>query len=312
MENFLVCLNAVLPIFVIMALGYCARLVKFISREDVPRLNKLAFDFFMPFLMFYNIYTSDLSSSLKPLLIGYACGGVLCAYFLSLGYVLLTEKKPERRGVMIQGIYRSNFVIIGLPIAASLLGTTELGTVAVLVAIIVPLFNVLAVVTLEVFNGEKINVGGIILDILKNPLILSSAAGILALVGGLQLPKFMNTVLHDMSAATTPLLLFLLGAFFQFGGIRKYARDLVQVCIGRLIVIPAIFLTIAYFLGFRGVDFVALIGVFGSATAVSSFTMAQQMGGEAELAGDIVVVTSAACSFTLFGWAYLFKCLGVY
>ena len=141
MENFLVCLNAVLPIFIIMALGYCARLVKVIGRDDVPRLNKMAFNFFMPFLMFYNIYTSDLSSSLKPMLIGYACGGVLCAYALSLGYVLLTEKKPERRGVMIQGIYRSNFVIIGLPIAASLLGTSELGTVAVLVAIIVPLLT---------------------------------------------------------------------------------------------------------------------------------------------------------------------------
>ena len=312
MENFLVCLNAVLPIFVIMALGYCARLANFISRDDVPRLNKLAFDFFMPFLMFYNIYNSDLSSSLKPALIGYACGAVLCAYFLSLGYVLLTEKQPERRGVMIQGIYRSNFVIIGLPIAASLLGTTELGTVAVLVAIIVPLFNVLAVVTLETFRGEKINAGKIILDILKNPLILSSAAGILALVLGLRLPKFLNTVLSGMSDATTPLLLFLLGSFFQFGGLKKYAGDLVKVCVGRLVVIPAIFLTAAYFLGFRGVDFVALIGVFGSATAVSSFTMAQQMGGEAELAGDIVVVTSAVCSFTLFAWAYLFKCLGVY
>jgi predicted permease len=312
MENFLVCLNAVLPIFIIMALGYCARLVKVIGRDDVPRLNKMAFNFFMPFLMFYNIYTSDLSSSLKPMLIGYACGGVLCAYALSLGYVLLTEKKPERRGVMIQGIYRSNFVIIGLPIAASLLGTSELGTVAVLVAIIVPLFNVLAVITLETFNGERVDAGGIILDILKNPLILSSAAGILALIVGLKLPKFIVSVLSGMSSATTPLLLFLLGAFFQFDGIRKYARDLVKVCIGRLIVIPAIFLTIAYFLGFRGVDFVALIGVFGSATAVSSFTMAQQMGGEAELAGDIVVVTSAACSFTLFGWSFLFKSLGVF
>ncbi len=312
MENFLVCLNAVLPIFIIMALGYCARLVKVIGRDDVPRLNKMAFNFFMPFLMFYNIYTSDLSSSLKPMLIGYACGGVLCAYALSLGYVLLTEKKPERRGVMIQGIYRSNFVIIGLPIAASLLGTSELGTVAVLVAIIVPLFNVLAVITLETFNGERVDAGGIILDILKNPLILSSAAGILALVVGLKLPKFVVSVLSGMSAATTPLLLFLLGAFFQFDGIKKYARDLVKVCVGRLIVIPAIFLTIGYFLGFRGVDFVALIGVFGSATAVSSFTMAQQMGGEAELAGDIVVVTSAACSFTLFGWSFLFKSLGVF
>ena len=310
--NFLVCLNAVLPIFVIMALGYAARCSKVISRDDVPKLNKLAFRFFMPLLMFYSIYESDLSSSLKPALIGYACLGVLGAYGLSLLYVLLTEKEPERRGVMIQGIYRSNFVIIGLPIAKALVGESQLGTVAVLLAIVIPLFNVLAVVTLEVFNGEKVPVGTIILDILKNPLILGSLAGILALVLKLKLPAFVITVLKDMSDATTPLMLFLLGAFFQFGGIRRYSADLVKVCIGRLLVIPAIFLTGAYYLGFRGVDFVALIGVFGSATAVSSFTMAQQMGGDAELAGDIVVVTSAACSFTLFGWAFLFKSLGVF
>ena len=102
--------------------------------------------------------------------------------------------------IMIQGIYRSNFVIIGLPIAKALVGESQLGTVAVLLAIVIPLFNVLAVVTLEVFNGEKVPVGTIILDILKNPLILGSLAGILALVLKLKLPAFVITVLKDMAS----------------------------------------------------------------------------------------------------------------
>ena len=81
---------------------------------------------------------------------------------------------------------------------------------------------------------------------------------------------------------------------------------------GRLVLVPGIFLTIGALLGFRGVEFAGLIGVFASSTAVASFTMAQQMGGDAELAGDIVVVTSALCPFTIFGWILLFKSLGMF
>lgn len=312
MENFIICLNAILPIFVIMALGYTARAAGVIKREAVPGMNKVAFRFFMPLMLFYDIYISDLSSSVRPALIAYAVAGVLCAYGLSLGFTLLTQKATDRKGPMIQGIYRSNFVIIGLPIAKSLMGDEKLGTVAVLIAIVVPVFNVLAVITLEVFNGERVKIGQLIPDILKNPLIIASAAGVLALIVKLPLPSFALAVLRDMADATTPLLLFLLGAFFQFDGIRKYLRDLAKVCVGRLVVIPAIFLTLAAVLGFRGVDFVALIGVFGSATAIASFTMTQQMGGDAEFAGDIVVMTSALCSLTLFGWSFLFKSLGIF
>lgn len=312
MENFLVCLNAVLPIFFIMALGYVARLTGVIRREDVPAMNRVAFKFFMPIMLFYDIYKSDLGTSVRPALIAFAVTGVLCAYGLSLLYVLLTQKKEDRKGVMIQGLYRSNYVIIGLPIAKALAPGMDIGSVAVLVAIIVPIFNVLAVITLEVFAGKKIKAGGIALDVAKNPLIIASVLGFIAMAAGLKLPAFADSVLEQVGGATSPLLLFLLGAFFQFKGMKKYLRELIEACLGRLVVIPAIFLGAAALLGFRGVDFVALIGIFGSATAIASFTMTQQMGGDAELAGDIVVLTSAGCSVTIFAWSLLFKTLGIF
>ena len=112
--------------------------------------------------------------------------------------------------------------------------------------------------------------------------------------------------------AAAGLLLFLLGAFFEFGGLRRYIKDLVEVCLGRLVVIPGIFLTIAWLTGIRGVEFAGMIAIFGSATAIASFTMVQQMGGDAELAGDIVVATSALCCFTMFMWSLLFKTLGAF
>ena len=106
-------------------------------------------------------------------------------------------------------------------------------------------------------------------------------------------------------------MLFLLGAFFRFDSLRRHARDLARICTMRLVVVPAIFLSVAVALGFRGVEFAGLIGVFGSATAVASFTMAQHMGGDGELAGDIVIATSALCSVTLYLWSVLFKSLGI-
>ena len=106
--------------------------------------------------------------------------------------------------------------------------------------------------------------------------------------------------------------LFLLGAFFQFSGLKTYRRELVTVSIAKLIVSPGLFLGLGALLGFRGVAFVSLIGIFASPTAVNSFTMAQQMGGDAELAGDIVVTTSAASILTMFFWIFLFKSLGMF
>lgn len=310
MESFIVCLNAVLPIFLLMAVGYGARCFHLLDRADVAKINKIVFRVFMPVMVFYNIYCSELSSAMRGSLLGYAVLGVLAEYALSLGYALLFVRDPSRRGVVIQGLYRSNFVIIGLPIAESLVGG-DLGPVAMLLAVVIPIYNVLAVITLAVFNGKKPNLKEVVLDILKNPLILGSVAGIAALLAGLKLPGPVEKVVSQMSAATSPMLLFLLGAFFQFKGMRSHWRELAAVCTGRLVLFPALFLSLAAALGFRGVDLVSLLGVFASSTAIASFTMAQQMGGDAELAGDIVVSTSALCSFTLFGWSLLFKLTGL-
>jgi len=312
MSDFQVCLNAVAPIFFIMALGYLARVLGAIKREDVPKLNKLVFRWFMPLMLFYNLYSSDISTAVQPKLLLFAAVSVLCVYGMSLGFVLLTEKEKPKRGVKIQGIYRSNFVIIGIPLAQQLVRGADLGAVVLLVAVVVPIYNVLAVITLEVFNGTKPSVGHLILDILKNPLIIGTAVGLLFLLTGLKLPLAVENTVQQLGAVTNPMLLFLLGAFFNFEGLRRYARDVITVSVGKLIVVPAIFLTAAYFFGIRGVEFAGMIAIFTSSTAIASFTMAQQMGGDAELAGDIVVATSALCPFTVFAWSLLFKSMGVF
>lgn len=304
--------NAVLPICLIMALGYGTRRLGWIRREEISAINKIAFRIFLPCLLYYNVYCSDLSGSFDPLLMAYAVGGVLLTFGLSLGYTLLTEKLPERRGVMIQGMFRSNYVIMGIPVATALLGSDQLGTVSILIAVVVPLFNMLAVVVLEVFRGQKPKPLHILGQIAKNPLVIGSVLGILTLAAGIRLPHILEQTIQNISAIASPLQLFLLGAFFQFSGLKTYRRELVTVSAAKLIVAPGLFLGLGALLGFRGVAFVSLIGIFASPTAVNSFTMAQQMGGDAELAGDIVVTTSAVSILTMFLWIFLFKSLGVF
>lgn len=312
MENLMISANAVLPMCLVMALGYGTRRLGWLRREEISTINKIAFRIFLPCLLYYNIYCSDLSGSFDPLLMAYAVGGVLLTFGLALGYTLLTEKLPERRGVLIQGMFRSNYVIMGIPVATALLGAEQLGTVSILIAVIVPLFNMLAVVVLEVFRGQKPKPLHILGQIAKNPLVIGSVLGILTLVAGIRLPHILEQTIQSVSAIASPLQLFLLGAFFQFSGLKTYRRELVTVSIAKLIVSPGLFLGLGALLGFRGVAFVSLIGIFASPTAVNSFTMAQQMGGDAELAGDIVVTTSAASILTMFLWIFLFKSLGVF
>lgn len=312
MENLMISANAVLPMCLVMALGYGTRRLGWLRREEISTINKIAFRIFLPCLLYYNIYCSDLSGSFDPLLMAYAVGGVLLTFGLALGYTLLTEKLPERRGVLIQGMFRSNYVIMGIPVATALLGADQLGTVSILIAVIVPLFNMLAVVVLEVFRGQKPKPLHILGQIAKNPLVIGSVLGILMLVAGIRLPHILEQTIQSVSAIASPLQLFLLGAFFQFSGLKTYRRELVTVSIAKLIVSPGLFLGLGALLGFRGVAFVSLIGIFASPTAVNSFTMAQQMGGDAELAGDIVVTTSAASILTMFLWIFLFKSLGMF
>lgn len=312
MEELRLSANAVLPVFLMMAAGYLARELRVLERGDVGKMNRVAFRVFLPCLLFYNVYRSDLSSAVNGALIAYAVGGVLAVFAVAYTAVVRFEPLNERRGVLIQGIFRSNYVILGLPIAQALLSEGDLGPVSVLIAIVVPLFNVLAVFVLERFRGGSVKPGEVLLQMLKNPLVISSALGILALVLGLKLPSVLEKTVSGLGAVATPLQLFLLGAFFRFEGLGRYAKALTAVTGVKLVVTPAVFLSLAAALGFRGAEFVALLGIFASPTAVNSFTMAQQMGGDAELAGDIVVSTSVFSAVTMFLWIFAFKTLGVF
>ena len=155
--------------------------------------------------------------------------------------------------------------------------------------------------------------GEILLEVVKNPLIISSLFGILLQLLQIRLPALLEGMISGLAGIASPLQLFLLGAFFRFNGLRRYVKALSAVTGIKLFLTPAVVLSTAALLGIRGADFVGLIGIFASPTAVNSFTMVQQMNcGDAELAGDIVVLTSAVSIVSFFLWILVFKNLGVF
>ena len=305
--------NAVLPMFMLLAAGFLSQKAGVLTREDVPRFNKVAFRIFLPCLLFYNIYCSDLSAAVKPGLIIYAVCGVLLVFAAAYLSVQHLVRREDWKGVIAQGIFRSNFVIMGIPIAQALVGADQLGAVTVLIAVVVPLFNFLSVYVLERFRGGNVNVRKVLLEVAKNPLIISSLLGILCQLLGIRLPHLLEQTVSSLSVIASPLQLFLLGAFFRFDGLGRYLKPLTAVTTVKLFVTPALLLGTAALLGIRGGDFVGLIGIFASPTAVNSFTMVQQMDcGDAELAGDIVVMTSAVSILSFFLWILIFKNFGIF
>ncbi len=313
LENFILTVDAVVPMFLLIAAGYLAQKLGVLTRADVPRVNRLAFRIFLPCQLFYNIYSSNLHGAFHPGLMAFTVCGVCLVTAAAVQGVRRFETIQERKGVVAQGIFRSNFVIMGLPIAQALVGKDNLAPVAILIAVVVPMFNFFAVFVLERFRGMHVRTIAVLKEVIKNPLIIGSLIGILFQLLHLRLPALLEGTVSSLGSIATPLQLFLLGAFFRFDGLKRYLRPLTAVTLIKLLLIPGIMLGSAAALGFRGANFVGLIGIFGSPTAVNSFTMVQQMDcGDAELAGDIVVATSAFSIFSFFGWIWLFKSLGVF
>ena len=310
-NSFSVCMEAILPVFLLMAVGYAAKRLGIIKEETIPAMNTVAFKTFLPVMSFFNIYNSDPSSSLQPRLMVFSAVMIVVVFSLSVLFARFFVRDPRKLGVVIQGLFRSNYLAVGLPVASMLVPDGDAGVISVLTAVTVPIFNILAIIVLDYYSGEKINAGKLLRDCLKNPLIIACGLGILSMLLKFRFPSPIETTLRDMSRVGSPLMLFLLGAFFRFDKIGPNARELTAVLLGRLIVIPAAVLPVAILLGFRGIELATILVLSGAATAVASFTMAQQMGGDASLAGNIVVFTSIGCTFTLFFWSMLLMTYGL-
>ena len=307
MENLILAFNVVLPLFMCIVLGYFLRLIGMLETSARRSINKLCFKVFLPVYLFQSIYTTDLSAAFNGKLVMVCALGIVGIFAAAMLFVPRIEKQNARRGVMIQGIFRSNYALFGLPVALSLCGDDKIGPASLIVGVIVPMFNVLAVITLEVFRGGKPDVKKILKGIATNPLIISSLLGIVCNAISLPVPSAVQKGLTDIGKVATPLSLVVLGGEFMFGNIRGYAKQLLITVSGRLLFSPLVMVIIGVAVGLRNEMLVPVLILFGAPTAVSSFTMAQQMDGDGDLAASVVVFTTAFSIVTIFLWIFALK-----
>ena len=310
MENFLLAFNVVFPIFLIMMLGVILKRKNMVDDKSLNVMNSLIFRLFMPTLLFFNIYnTGDLSTlsfnNLK--LLAYAFISILIVLFLAWLIYMPNVKDKKKLSVLIQGVYRGNFVLFGLAIADSLYGKENLGTVSLLTAIVIPTFNVIAVILLEYYSGNEVNKIKLIKQVFKNPLIIATLTAIVFLVLKINIPKPVYKAIGDISKIATPLAFLVLGAGLKFGNILKNLKYLISVNILRLIGNPLITVGIGKLLGFQGIELVALLSMSACPTEVVSYTMAKEMNADGDLAGEIVATTSMLSIFTIFCWVLVLK-----
>lgn len=328
MSSFIFAFNSVSPIIITVIVGYLLKKLGMMSDDFSKMANKLVFRVFLPVLLFKNIYGISSISSLNLGYVIYAFVSVVVIFGLSIpGVILLTDKK-KCRGSLLQGIFRSNYALIGIPLATSLFPGEGAAVATLLSAFMVPTFNILAVIGLSIFNnnGEKPNFKKVILGIVKNPLIIGIFAGLVAL--GIRalfvemnlefrissVPAIWKTVEY-LSGIATPLALIVLGAQFEFSAIPHLKREIIWGTVLRSVIVPLIGIGVAY-LAFRGsfggAQFAALVAVFCTPVAVSSVPMAQEMGADAELSGQLVVFTTISSAFTMFAASFLLRLAGIF
>lgn len=310
MADLLFSVNTVFPLLVMMAVGYAARKMGILGEKGTDEANNAVFHIFLPLLLCFNIMDTNIAEVPDLTTILIAIFGTLAAFG---GMFLLAPRLCEQRsarGVLIQGVCRSNYAIFGIPLVLMMYPNQSTAIASVMVLAVVPLFNVLSVIALSVYGNEKTSVGGILRSIVFNPLILGMLAGFVLWRFQISLPALIEKPLRSLGGVATPLALFLLGASLDFSKAKAHLGALTIGVAGRLVVVPLIFLTVAVALGVRGVNLATLIAVFASPTAVSSYPMAQQMGGNADLAAAQVAFTTVFSILTVFLFVLTLKSIG--
>ena len=324
---FLYALNAVLPILLLIALGYFLRRISFFDDKVVKGTNKLVFRVFLPTLLFCNIYDVESLAVFDWATVLYCVIGVLVLCGLGVVVALLWIPDRKQRGVVVQCVYRSNFAVIGLPLGAALGGEEVSALVALVSAIIIPIFNILAVIVLTVFVGEEHGesrsgaLRGILKRIVTNPLIIGVISGLIALCIRAMIPvgadgqklfllsrdvPMIWQVIRWLANAATPLALIALGGQFNFSATGRLIKPILIGTLGRIVVAPLLGIGVAYCLSVAGImtagsaQYATYIALFGSPVAVSSAIMAAEMHNDEQLAGQYVVWTSAGSAVTIF------------
>ena len=306
--------NVVVPIFLLIILGYFLTRIKLWDGHFLKVANEVCFKCLLPVLLFYNVATANIFEVFNLKLIVYVC---LCACLLCGSLFLIVPifvKDKKRIGVMIQGTFRSNFLLFGVPLGLSIGGNEGAVLAAVVASFYVPVINMLSVISLYAFSeAENKNIKSALLGIVKNPLIIGGVSGLIfSLIRnsiGFEMPAILDTTLFNIKNAATPVAFLILGGDLKFGNMLRNVKFSALSVLGKTIIIPALMLTVSSLLGFGKLEMAILVAVFATPNAVSSYAMARNYEADYELAGEIITLGTLLSIFTIFVFITITKAL---
>lgn len=312
MENMILSFNVIAPLFFLMVLGYIlVNYTRMADRQLCASANTLVFKIFLPCMLFKNIYQSNIREQIQGKLCLFAAGSLIVLFVLLCLIVPKIVKQENQQGVVIQGIFRSNYVIFGVTVVENMYGASQTVTAAVLSAILVPMYNFLAVLALSAFGGKRErDWKKVFKSILKNPLILASVLGIIASFAGIQLPTAAEMTLENLARLATPIAFLILGGDFDLSKVKGNLKTAGWVIFVKMVVLPVLVIPVVVLMGYRNADLLSILLAYQTPIAVSSYIMAQQAGADEQLAGQLVVFSSAVSVFTLFLTIFILRQMG--
>ena len=301
-------INIVLPIFLVIGLGYALRARRFLSEGVVASLSRLVFYVAAPSLLFRSTSRNTFNWDAHLLMLAAIAGITIlvAAAVYGIGY----RHTPARRGVLAQGCIRSNTVFIGLPLVLNAYGEFALPLVSIVIAFMVVVENLLSVLLLTLphqgsSSREAALWGRTLLRTLRNPLLIGCVGGLLCAALHIPLPISIDRTLQLVGATAAPLGLLCVGAALRFRQLRSEIPGAATAAGLRLIVHPALIFLALRALGMRGVELGVPILVMACPAAVTSYIMAREMDGDAAFASAIIIGTTVAALLTLPAWLAL-------
>ena len=320
MDNLIFSLNATIPIFLTMVVGYVLKQIHMLDEPFVKTLNKFNYNITLPVLLFLDLYESDFYQvwDTKYVFFCLVVTLICCVTITILTYFFLKDKTIL--GEFVQGCYRGSAAVLGIAFIMNIYG--EVHTTPLMIIGTVPLYNVFAVLILSFTDPEamknntkkgidKAQLKKSLIGIVTNPIIISIFLGMGASLLKLHIPAILLKTANNLSVLATPLALIGLGAGFEGRKALARIKPTIVCTLVRLFVQPTIFLPVAADMGFRDEKMVAILIMLGAPTTVSSYIMAKNMNHEGVLTSSVVVSTTFLSSVSLTFWLFLLKNFGL-
>lgn len=311
-NNLIFSLNTTIPIFILMLLGMFFKKIGLFDDHFVTKMNQFVFKICLPTLLVLDLAKTNIRQAWDFSFVLFCL--IVTILSITLSYILAKLLiKPNLRAEFIQGSYRSSAAILGIAFIQNIYGHSTMGPLMILGS--VPLYNIMAVLILSLIKDDaKFDLSLVkksIKDVFKNPIIIGIIIGLLLSLGQIPLPKIIDKSATYLSNLATPMGLMAMGASFDLKKAFAYRKESLLAAFMKLFGFTLIFLPLAIFSGFRGEAIVAILVMLSSATTVTCFVMAKNMGHEGVLSSAIVMITTLGSAFSLTLWLFIIKSLGL-